>query len=314
MKILKVTPLNHFTPGLFDLFEPQVLAKYGHEFTTSPHDAEVVWFDIHVCQPFDSWILEVVLTRKVPVVVFDFHDHIGTSSIKSVWAGHDNWSGLPLHEEWASFVDRAFKADLVKLYFLRKKQKSFPCPSFVKPIDLCFYEGADKFPTCTASELSCRPNDVCFIGNTSTWRGNFIASLLRDGRLKVDWLFTFRRLGTAEWLDRHRHSKMFIEADGGGYGSERPHQLLGIAPMLRQRNDCDRREDWTDGVDCLEAGSDGGFASREDIDHILEVVNSPKLHDLYLNGYERLKSHHSPQARSEYVFGCMGSVSWPSPL
>jgi hypothetical protein len=311
MKICCVSPVGYSSPGLFETF-PAPFHSAGHEIIPESRveQADVVFFDLHSgFAPYDEETKRRILSNGKPVVIFDAFDFWGAPGRPPAWQTFNWWEGKDIqtlwNQDWAIFVKNAYAQNLVKVHFVRKGQKSETYPRHVRPLNLCGYTD-HNFPLTTKEELSSRYFDVCFIGASSPWRANFVCDLLADKRIKVDYFWPVHRIEHPEWLDRHRQAKMFIEADGGGFGSERPYQLMRIAPMLKQKNDQLIHEDWTHQVDCLEFGNTWGRLSMAALDELICTVNDPdKLYDIYLKGAQRLEQHHSHEARANYVLNTL---------
>lgn len=299
-----ISPIGHKSPGLYDSFV-DVFINRGHTITDDVAKADCCFFDLHAgFAPYDWTVLNHVLNNRIPVVVMDAHDYYGQKEMRSDWVGFNDWQRLKFladkDQHWAKFILLAKDRCAPFVYFLRKMQKSWPYPSFVRPFELTLFHDHD-FPLVSKEELAFRPHDVCFIGAASPWRSNLIAGLLKDGRLVVDYFFPFIRIPHNEWLKRHCMSKLFLEADAGGFSSERPYQLMTISPMLRVSNDQLIHENWTDGIDCIEVGDVWGTPSKQDIDKIIDALQPDNLYRLYVTGVERLQKHFTDETRANYI-------------
>lgn len=301
MRFYFISPIGALSPGLFSSFEKTFIEK-GHTIVNDVKGAEIIFFDSHSGYlPYNWEELNYVTVNRLPVAYFDAFDYHSDSS--KHWFGFNNWSELRglLHQDWAKFLFIAKDRCKPFIYFMRKMQTNAHYGSLVRPLELCQY--ADhNFPPTTKEELSSRPFDICWIGAKSIRRENMVYSLLSDSRLKVKYIFTEERIPHHQWLDEHRSAKLFLEADGGGVGSERPYQLMTISTMLKQKNHQLIVNDFEDGVDCLKAGDENGKATNGDIDRILEVVNSPdKLFSIYTNGIQKINTFFSEEHRANYV-------------
>lgn len=305
MNILFAKALIDHELDIFGTFEATLRAN-GHGSTKDPAVADVVFFKLQChFKPYDWTILNSVLERRLPVVVFDFFDYPSDE-----WFG---WNPSRLindeimsKQEWPVFI---FKArSHTKLYFMRGMQASRTYPDWVRPIEPARYPGCD-FPLASKDELGSRLNDVCFIGMSSQQRCHVVCGLLQDGRFKVDWQFPLKRLAHAHWMHRHRSAKMFLESCGGGHGSDRPYQLMSIAPMLRQRNDRRMEHPWVHGVHCWDIGDHDGNISKAECSDLRTLLDDhERLHEIYLNGVQHMDAHFTETARSEYILKCMAEV------
>lgn len=307
MRFRFISPIGYYSPGLFNTFI-DTFKECGHSIVDDVKDADCVFFDSHSGFASYNWDeLDYVLNRQIPVCYFEAFDYLGNKELRSDWYGFDNWDGLKnkRHQEWANFLFCAKEKCSRFIFFMRKMQKSFEYPDCVYPLELVQYPDHD-FPLTSKNELFSRPYDVCFIGASSPWRANAVVDLIRCGRFNVNCFFPHIRIEHDQWLNEHRKAKFFIEADGGGFGSERPYQLITIAPMLRIKNDQRIHENWMDGLDCIEIGNKWGQISRDDADKLFKILNDKDgLYDIYKGGVERLKTHFTPKARSMYILGIL---------
>jgi len=309
MNILFISPTGFSSPGLFEWMH---FESFGHHIVTDPNIADIAFFDSHSgFAPYDWNVLDIVLARKIPVVYFDAFDYWGCENTQSSWIGFNNWKPLAekiaQRQEWAMFLNRSLNAGTLKVYFMRKMQASQPYPGFVYPLEYCQFPD-HMFQPVTKDQLFTRPHDVCFIGASSPWRANLVCSLLQDKRLKVDCFWPFVRIPHDEWLNRHRQAKLFIEADGGGFGSERPYQLITIAPMLRQRNDEKMANPWTGNVNCVEVGNIWGEVTNSEIENIISITRDPdRLYEIYINGIQHMNINYSKTARTTYILNVIKS-------
>lgn len=312
MKIFCLSPIGHTSYRLFDSFEATFVAQ-GHQFVENIHEADVVFFDLHCgFAPYSESAFGIV-TNNTPVVVFEAFDWWGTQSQPAPWHGLQSWRSVREKREtqsWANALFNFLANKAVKLYFLRKGQLSqrHLYPSFVRPLGIALYPD-HVFPLTSKEEFMSRPYDLCFIGAPSVCRANMVASLCKYGATAFNYKFTAFRLEHDEWLRQHRMAKMFIECDGGGFGSERPQQLITVAPMLKNRNDQWLPEPWYDMADCVEVGDEFGSLRPEDMNKMYQVFNDPeKLYDIYRKGVEKMQRVYSEEARSLYVLNCMKEV------
>ena len=189
---------------------------------------------------------------------------------------------------------------------MRKMSKSWEYPGFVRPFELVQYPDHDFEPACK-DDFNRRLHDICFIGGASPWRANLACSILTyNQEIFADFFFPFHRIEHEDWLNRHRAARWFIEADGGGFGSERPYQLITIAPMARMRNDQRMAHPWTDGVNCIEIGDTWGRISGEDGSKLW--MSGDISHGIYLAGIQHMHDHYFPAARSAYLLEQMANA------
>lgn len=317
MRIFILEPVGHKSYQLFDTME-ETFRQMGHEFCHDVADADVVFYDLwNIGGIYCKRDVDKVLFWQRPVVGFDFKDQWGSPNHRPNWWGFDGF--LILHKKagegqaWAIHLKQFLEAGLVKLMFMRKMCKSWDYFDWVRPIECCIYPGHD-FEPATEDEFWHKRSEVCWIGNATPWRANFMFSLGRfresgEEPMAIDCFFPNERVSNAEWIARHRDAFMFVEADGGGFGSERPYQLGFLAAMLKQKNDQRMAFPWTDGVNCVEIGDELGRVEFPEWKRVSDLCNSPHaLYQIYLNGIQHLRDHYTPEARSRYVLEQMEIV------
>lgn len=296
MKIYFISPIGYVTPDLFSSFIPTFESK-GHTIVNDVKDADVVFFDLHSRLGGYNWeVLNVVIEKEISVVFWDAWDYGGCQDETSQWFGFNLVRGI--EGSWTNFFIYALEKCKV-VYFMRKMDKTLDYPSWVYPYELCYYKDHDFEPV-SKEELFNRPNDICFIGNTSPTRENVIKDL--KDHFKCDFSLGQERLPHEEWLNRHRQSKMFLEACGGGFGSERPYQLITIAPMLRVHSNHLIHEDFLDGEDCWEINE---IPSEVNIESLKFLLNSQVLYQIYLKGIERMKTYFNEEYRANYILSVL---------
>lgn len=301
MKVFFISPIGATSPGLFETFVDTFVAE-GHTIVTDINEASVAFFDSHSGYlPYDWNVCNIALEKRLPIAYFDAFDYHCDSSIN--WFGFNDFERLlPLiyENDWAHFLYRVATTKIQFVYFMRKMQTNADYGENVCPLELCQYPDHD-FSLTTKGELNSRPFDACFIGAESPRRKEFIEALQADGRLKLDIQFTTERIPHDEWLNRHRQAKFFIEADGGGLGSERPYQLMTIAPMLKQHNLQLIVNDFDNLNECIKIGY-SGFT----VDHFCHVLKYPDLvYNMYLNGVSKLKTYFNPEYRAKYILSIL---------
>jgi len=256
-----------------------------------PNEADVVFWDLHTREKSYEAGLVYSIDNGLPVVIFDFWDYFGMSK--------ETWPHLPFASLRALVADINMKNKCV--WFVRKMSKEKKYPTNIFPIEhIIEYD----FPLVSKNDLFNREFDVCFIGNESPQRRNVVKGLI-DAGFKVDihWTNEKGKLPHDEWIKRHYNAKFFLEADGGGFGSERPFKLMSIAPMLRQANNMLRNSDWVDCNDCCDIGEN---ITDSDIDYLSDTLSdSGHLYELYLSGHERLKTYFSAEYRANYILSIL---------
>lgn len=283
---LTISPQGLNTPDLFPSFVG-TFKRDGHLFVGDIKEANIVLFDLHtrIGVYEDSIIQKAHLSQK-PIVTFSEYDYGGMA--KDVWPD-------PLTSQQKVLFDGLDETNSV--HFVRKMIDGENYPSNVFPYEKCIMHDS---PLVSKEDLFSRPYDLCFIGNTSPQRKSFIEGLQSSGRFKmiVHWTNEEGKMPHDEWLWFHSQAKMFIESDGGGFGSERPHQLLTIAPMLKQKNNQLVVHPFIDRVDCLEANE---TPNPNDVDKILHYLNNQDdLFRLYLAGAENLRTNYTEEGRAKY--------------
>lgn len=311
MKVFLLQPTGQKSYQLFDTMVGK-FSERGHSFVHDVADADVVFYDLwNVGGIYSKRDVEKVIFWQRPVVGFDFKDQWGDAHFRPQWWGFDGNKILGQKAEdghaWAIHLKEFLGVGLVKLMFVRKMAKSWTYPDWVRPIEVAIWPDHD-FDLVSMQEFAARPHGVCWIGNATPWRANAVSSLCR-GRIDVDFFFPLHRLEHADWLARHRNSIMFLEADGGGFGSERPAQLGRLAVQLRVRNDQKMAHPWVDGVNCIEVGDSMGIVTKEECESLKDKLSDiPLMYSIYMNGAHHLRKHYSTDARANYVLEQMETV------
>lgn len=283
----------------------KTFAEKGHEFCLNPADADVIFYDLwNVGGRYIKRDVEQILFWQKPVVGFDFKDQWGSPEHRPNWWGWDDFA--PLREKssqdhaWATHLLQFLEAGIIRIMFMRKMCQSWVYPSWVAPIECAIWPEHD-FDPCTKDALCKRTHDVCFIGNATPWRANAACDLAAGG-INGDFFFQLHRIEHEKWLGRHAHAKMFLEADGGGFGSERPYQLATLAPMLKIKNDQKMAHPWKNGENCIEIGGTWGNVMPYECRELKRsLMDLDWLHQIYLNGVQHLHDHYSTEARANYV-------------
>jgi len=294
MKVCFISPKNVSSPMLFDTFGLQ---------EHSIEDADTVFFDLHSgLFDYDWSLVERVVERKLPVVVFDQFDYF-------TGCGYVNTYYERIIEQadrhWAKALKLFQDNGLVKVYFMRKMSKTIKYPSCFYPYELIQYPDHD-FPMVSQDELFSRPYDFCFIGNTATPRENICEGL--EKHFKCDFVLAQPRLEHNEWLNRHRQAKFFIECggggeSGGGFNSERSYQLITISPMLKVIDEQLLLHDWTNGINCLKASE---IPTEWEINFIRKTLeNKDRVYKIYNAGVNYMKENYSEKSRAEYILSIL---------
>lgn len=274
MKVLYLSPKGVSNPDLVEL-----VTKIGR--THDVGTASCIFVDLFsYIQPINEDIIIQALVKKKPLVFFDERDYGGMST--------------------EIFMPESFNLlakQLKVVYFMRKMNKTIQYPPYVYPYEKCIM---NEFPLVSKEELFNRPYDFCFIGNESPQRRNTANGLLDAGfKGLVHWTNEKGKLPHNEWVELHRQAKFFLESDGGGFGSERHLQLMTIAPMLRQRNDMLRNNDWEDVTECLDISENVSSDDETMIQFFLNNQNS--LYSVYKKGVERLNTYFTEEAMRNYI-------------
>lgn len=284
MKIYFISPVDYVTPDLFSSFT-KTFKEQGHIVTDNIHEADCVFFDLHTrIGGYNQSELDLIVHKNITTIFFDAWDYGAMSK--------EEWPGIHISQ----IHDLIAFSDIKKIFFVRKMYKNKEYPSYCYPYELTMYQD-HIFEPVTKDELFNRPNDICFIGNTSPTRENVTNELKKY--FKCDFVLGQERIPHDEWLDRHRNSKLFLEACGGGFGSERPYQLTNISAQLRNKTSqlfVSPPEDLINSIEINEV------PTRDDLGKIRMVLNDKeKLYQIYLNGISRMKKYFNEESRSLYV-------------
>lgn len=285
MNIIYISPKGGETPDLFNTFS-KVFSANGHISTTNPNYADVCFFDFHSrIFPYDIETLGIVIKRNLPIVTFDAWDY-------GAMAKYEYPGELP--QQIKDFLNSPNK----KIHFVRKMDKTKEYDKNVYPYELIMYSD-HIFEPVTQNQLFDRAIDVCFIGNTSPERENIIEGLKKNN-INGYYRFTIeKKFEHDNWLHHHKQCKMFIEASGGGFGSERPYQLMYIAPMLKVKNNQLILHNFRDGLECIEISEEPTIQEIKTLNDVLS--DKYLLYEIYCNGIARVKKYFCADYRANYI-------------
>ncbi len=289
-----ISPIGAKSPGLYETFIDTFLAQ-GHTITDDINKASIVFFDLHSGYlPYDWDVLNVVLAKGLPVVIFDAHDYHGNSTTHWYYKSLVDY----LENDWAKFIWEARIKCSKFIWFMRKIQTDNDFPEWVYPYEYCLFPD-HIFPLVSKEELNNRKYDICFIGAKSAKRESVIKGLADSGKFKIDCQFTEERIPHQNWIDRHRNAKFFLTSDGGGLSDERIYQLTSVSCMLRQRNNQLLVNDFTDAIECVKADA---TPSALDISNLgLVLSNENWLYDMYVRANAKLNTYYSWEWRANYA-------------
>lgn len=248
-----------------------------------------MFFDLHTrISGYNQDDIDKAVWGRKKIVTFDEWDRGGMSC--------DDWP-YPLTNQQAEVFLHTNSGQVDGVHFCRKMDKTKQYPPNIFPYEKCIM---NDFPLTTPDELFSRRYDFCWIGNESPTRKNVVNGLLNAG-LKgyVHWTNERGKIPHNEWLDLHRQAKFFLESDGGGFCSERPMQLLTIAPMLRQKNNMLRINDWEDVTECVDISESVSHDDEEMIKYFLK--NKGSLYSTYVQGAEKLRAFYTEEYRANYI-------------
>lgn len=279
-KIIYIEPQGFHTPMLFDTFK-ETFENHGYVETTNADEADIAFVDLY------SFVRSVnysyVWARDIPMIFFDATDYGGMS------------------KENPSYVWQFIENERTAIVFVRKMDKTKIYPINVYPYELIQYPDHD-FPPVTKEELLNREYDICWIGNESPQRRNVVKGLQDSGfKMDVHWTNENGKLLHDEWLNRHRNAKMFLSADGGGFGDERIYQLGSIAAILKQRNNQLILNDFKDCVDCVKTDETAWFFYQREN----SLFSTDWLYNIYLKGIEKLHTYYNAEYRAKYILSVL---------
>lgn len=276
-KIFYIEPVGKSSPDLFTTMTPTFIEQW-HEIVNDIDQAEVILYDgFSGLGEYDLDLIAKAIESKLPITVFDETDFGGMS--KEIW-DREVWDTLAANQKL--------------VYFMRKMLKNVEYPSYVFPYEKVLM---NEFPLTTSQELSSRPIEIFFCGNTSPQRESVCSELSKH--FKCDFSLGQQKISHEDWLNRARQSKLFLTADGGGVSDERPYQLITISPMLRQKNQHLQVHPFKDYINCLEVSE---HPTQEEIEGIKAVLGDPEyLFEIYESGIEYMREHYSAEARANYI-------------
>ncbi len=279
MRIKFISPIGKRSDMLFETFVKTFEDK-GHIIVYDVEDADLVFLDWYSgLGEHDEDLMKLVIQKKLPIAVIDATDFGGMS--KEIW-NHSKWRDL---NETNKLI-----------YFMRKMDAKKYYPDWVYPYEVCMYPTHD-FPVASRDELFNRKFDICFIGNCSPQRESVCDELSKT--FKCDFVLGQPRIEHDEWLNRHRQAKMFLSADGGGFGDERQYQLITIAAFLKQHNTQKQCNPFRDMAECVIVGE---YPDWVDIGNIKNALTDKELlYQIYLNGIKHMKKYYSFEFRAGYI-------------
>lgn len=284
MRIFFLSPIGCYTKELFLTFI-ETFVNNGHTIVSNIEEADTIFLDLFSgLGNYDHSLVNYTRDHRLPCIIFDATDY-GAMSKEIFYVN--------------SIAHLKIKCKII--YFMRKMDKTISYPSWIYPYEVCYYKDHD-FKPISKEELFNRPVDITFIGNQSPTRNNVCNGLINH--FKCDFILGEERLEHEGWLNRHRLSKFFISADGGGYTDERAQQLFSIAPMIKQRNNQLVLNDFEDVYECVKVGDyeGNGTISALDISNIgLVISNQNWLYDMYLKGIHKMKTYFSEEFRANYI-------------
>jgi len=239
---------------------------------------------------YDEEVLRFVDNETIQICVFDETDFGGMSKERWFYNRH-NTEVLSYVQYW---LLRQIFNDKGIVYFMRKMDKTIKFPQWVYPYEKCIM---NDLPLANPDELFSRPVEISFLGNVSPQRISVCNELQRH--FMCDFRLGQEKLPNDEWLQRHRNSKLFLTADGGGFSDERSQQLITISPMLRQKNNHLQANPFSDCVNCIEISE---HPTQEEVSNIKSIISDKEyLYEIYEEGVAHMKTYYTKEARSLYI-------------
>jgi hypothetical protein len=296
MRIKFISPIDvPPTPLLFDTMV-ETFIDNGHFIVDDIKEADCVMVDLHSgIGGYDKFELNIAVSNKMSFVFFDETDYGGCKD------GTEEWFGFNRLDDngYCNNMFGLITLNCPTVYFMRKVDKTKQFPSWVYPYELTQYPD-HIFETVSEEELFNREYDIVWVGNESPTRRNTVDGLLKHGfNMKVVWTNETGKIEHNEWLNLHRQGKMFLTSCGGGFGDERPYQLIYISSMLRTKNNQLIVHNFREGLDCLEVSE---HPTYPEIKILKDVLNNKEiLYEIYLNGITRMRKYFNPKFRAQYI-------------
>ncbi len=291
MKIIFISPVGKTTPLLFDTFV-KTFSDAGHTIVTDVNNADIAFFDYYSgLGAYNVSELNRATERRIKIVAFDETDYGGMS--KENWFMNDK-NTTSNHSQ--IFLKLAAYNDTL-IYFMRKMDKTKSYPSYVFPYEKII---ECEFEPTTKEELSNREYDFFWIGNESPQRKATVEGLLRNGfKGYVHWTNERGKLPHKDWVNAHKKAKFFLESDGGGFGSERPHQLITVACLLKQENSQLLTHPFKQAVEYV--GISENVTDLDASNLRLVLTDNNWLYSMYTKGIEHMKKYYTAEYRSKYL-------------
>lgn len=293
---------NACQPDRWKALENMATSRGHFVFYHAANEADVVVFDSAVrrlCDgtesPYDWPLLERVLERNLPVVFFDYFDYPHRTL---AWSWDEMLSNQPLSLRFHWWIAQLRAREDRILYFNRSMQSSRVYPPWMVPNEFPLF--LDE-PLASRDEYLARPLDVCSWANEGHKRAQSFLGILRAEALRCELVIIphYRRIPHAEWIERHRRARFFVEADAG-QASTRPQYLSTVAAQIRTRTHHQLPVPWTDMVNCVEVGDPiDGWISDEDREKLKAVLADPDLlYRIYESGAGFMRENYSVEAVS----------------
>ena len=278
-------------PVLFPTMRPTFIEQ-GHSFVDRIEDCDVVLWDLHTrIANYSDNDIQYLLSNKIPTVSFDEWDRGNMSN--------DKWPFPFTVQQSYVFVELLFNK-IKNIHFCRLVDKTQKWPDNVFP-----YEKPISYeqPPVSKEELFNREWDIVFVANHAPSRQLIADAINNDGRLKCLTMIGAEKIPFEKFVEIHKTGKLFISSSGGGFTDERVQCLFSIAGIIRQRTNQLLLNDFTNSHDCIRISSP---TTKDDLDYIYQIVNDKdRLYEIYLNGYNFVKTHYSQEYFANYYLETM---------
>jgi hypothetical protein len=325
MRVL-ITSLNlkhGVNPIVHRLFQP--LWEF-RPTTVDDCDAIFLSFIAPPCDfQLDKPLLEKIINRGVPVVVFDHSEVMGSEFILGIGSMHDSNEYIELH--------RAVRSLKVKAYFKRELLAGFqsPVPYPIYPLDWTIPNFAEHGAVDTREQFDARPIDIFMSwGYSSESRPRLYGELMRkagkfcahfalsaedvdrslaDKRERIFALLfapVYRRIRLEKLLEWQKKSKLTVSLKGCGIKCFRCAEGSFNSLLVQQAPETVQWSyPWVDGQNCigLANGPDGEVdevVQVEDLYHHLRITQG-SLYDVYLRGLENNKRYRMDTYARNYL-------------